>query len=164
MKDSIEIVPERVYMTIPVDYICTYHKIIMYIADFGKDIINDCKATCNTKGRTINSCWNLFQSAVANYNIGNKKEAQFFIDYIEKQLDLMYQGVSNRSYPKSMPIKITPDGHLQAILTCNNGTHFVVDSETGRLYQEYLETNNSIPDENEYEIESNNLIYQINEI
>ena len=158
MSDNkIEVFPEYVYMTIPKDYVCVYHKLIMYIADFGKDIINDCNASCGSKGKSITSCWNLFQSAVACYNLGKTKEANFYIDYIEKQLKLVYQNVGGQTIPTSMPIKITDDGKLHAILSCDNGVHFKVDVETGNLYQEYL---NEQGYKEKYDIVDNDLVYE----
>lgn len=145
-----EIEVEYLYLTIPSKYICTYHKLIMYLADFGKDILDDCKATCGSKGKTVVSCWNLFQSAIANFNIGKYKEADFFIDYIEKQLKLVYN--NNTPEPVSIPVKITEDGRLKAIVSCDSSAHFYVDVETGELLKEYTNSNN-------YRIEDNDLIF-----
>lgn len=131
--------PEYVYMTIPSDYVCVYHKLLVYIADFGKDIINDCSASCKGNGKNIINCWSLFQSAIACYNIGKVEESEFFIDYIEKQLENIYKGSDNKVYQSSTPISITPDGKLKTIVSCDKGVKFYVDENTGKLYQEYLE-------------------------
>lgn len=157
MTDNKEIFPEAIYMTIPTDYVCIYHKLVMLIADFGKDIIDDCTASCGNPGKHIISCWSLFQSAVANYNLGKKKEAEFFINYIEKQLELVYKGNGGQTIPTSIPVRITDDGRLKAVLSCNNGVHFVVDVETGKLYQEYIKEQNG---EQNYYIKNDNLIYE----
>ena len=82
IKDKVEVFPEYIYMTIPSDYVCIYHKLVMYMADFGKEIISDCTTTCKDNAKNLISCWNLFQSAVAAYNLNKKKEAQFYIDSI----------------------------------------------------------------------------------
>lgn len=161
MVISEEIFPQYVYMTIPADYVCVYHKLIGYIADFGKDIIDDCTASCSNKGKNIISCWNLFQAAVASYNEGKIKQANFYIDYIEKQLDNIYKSFGGQHIPTSMPVKITDDGKLKAIVSCDNGVKFFVDVETGQLYQEYL---NEQGKNQKYHITEDDLIYEKNNI
>lgn len=159
MKDLEPIEVQYVYLTIPARYICTYHKLIMYMADFGKDIINDCTASCKGDGKNLSNCWNLFQSAVAAYNTEQFKEADFYINYIEEQLNLIYKN-KDRNYPTTIPVKITPDGQLKAIVSCCSEQQFLVDIESGKLYREYLD---SVECEGrEYSIENNDLIFKNN--
>ena len=47
-KDITEEV-EYVYITIPKEYVCIYTKILILFVDFGIDMLNDCKASCNDK-------------------------------------------------------------------------------------------------------------------
>ena len=75
-----EIKPEVVYLTIPTKWVCVYHKLLSYLADFGKMMIDDCNAGCRGSGKNIITCWNLFQSAVASHAIGEDKQAEFFND------------------------------------------------------------------------------------
>ena len=85
-EELIEIQAEYVYLTIPAKWVCVYHKLLMYMADYGKTIIDDCSAICKNSNKNILSCWNLFQSALACHTLGKNKEADLFIKYIEKQL------------------------------------------------------------------------------
>ena len=39
-KDHIKIFPEHLYLTIPANWVCTYHKLLIYMADFGKSIVD----------------------------------------------------------------------------------------------------------------------------
>lgn len=133
-----EINPEYVYLTIPAEYVCVYHKLLSYMADFGKVIVDDCNAACKGNGKNIINCWNLFQSAIACKAIGQDKQAEFFINYITKQLDNIYKGSDDKVYNCTQPIAITPDGKLEAIVTCGNDVHFYVNLETGKLYEEHL--------------------------
>ena len=94
-NDTVEIHPEYVYLTIPADYVCVYHKLLTYMADFGKTIVDDCNAICQGNSKNIITCWNLFQSAIACRTLGREKEAAFFIDYIKKQLNNIYKGTDN---------------------------------------------------------------------
>lgn len=133
-----EIEPEYVYLTIPADWVCIYHKLLTYMADFGKTIVDDCNAICQGNSKNIITCWNLFQSAVACHTLGRDSEAEFFINYITSQLELIYKGTGQTIYHSTAPIAVTPDGKLKAIVSCDNGTHFYVDAKTGELYEKYL--------------------------
>lgn len=135
----IEIQPEYLYLTIPAEYACTYHKLLVYLADFGKSLLDDCSAACKNDNRTIIECWNLFQSAVACRTIGQDKQANLFIDYINKRIDKVYKDKGASSYNGSNYYPITPDGQLKALLTCGVTPIFEVDVETGELYQKYLD-------------------------
>ena len=68
-----------VYLTIPQDYICIYHKLLILMSNIGKEIINDCSATCKGNNKIIIDCWNTFQSAIACKALKKAKEAARFI-------------------------------------------------------------------------------------
>lgn len=152
-----EIDVEYVYLTIPSNYICIYHKLVMMISEMGKDIIDDCSYTCKNKGKNIVNCWNLFQSAVAAYNIGKIKEANFYIKYIDSQLELIYNN-KEHIYPNSIPVKITPDGKLQATVSCCSSQKFYVDVENGKLFREFNASKEC--NSGDYSIENNNLAFK----
>lgn len=155
-NDKIEINPEYVYMMIPSEYICIYHKILVLLSDFGNTLF--CNCCC--KDTTIIDCWNMFQSAVACYNMNNKETATKFIDYIKDKLNKYYKGTDKEMYNGSNFYPITPDGKLKATVSCNNVPTFYVDTETGKLYTKYLEeqTENKV-----FTIEDNNLIVKSNQ-
>lgn len=152
-----EIQPEYVYLTIPAKYICIYHKLIVAMADFGKTMLDDCTATCKGNGKNILNCWNLFQSALASHTIGKDKEAKLFIDYIEKQLNNIYQSEGKVVYNGGNYYPITPDGKLKALCSCQGEAKFMTDVETGQMYQVYLDNkdNDAI-----FTIEDNDLIVE----
>lgn len=141
-NNLVEINPEYVYLTIPSEYVCVYHKLLTYMADFGKPIIDDCSATCKGNGKNVLTCWNLFQSALACKSLGRVDEANFFVEYVNKQLDLIYNGTNKDVYTTTAVMPISDDGRLKAIVTCGTDIRFFVDAETGRLYQEYLSNKN----------------------
>lgn len=70
--DMIEIQPEYVYMSIPAKYICTYHRILIMLADYGVEMLNDCGASCKDGNRQVINCFNMFNAAVAAYNLDKK--------------------------------------------------------------------------------------------
>lgn len=153
----IEIQPEFLYLTIPSDYICTYHKLLVYLADFGKDLLNDCSAACKGNNKTVIDCWNLFQSALACRTIGQDKQASLFIDYINKQLEQIYRDTDEKVFNGGNYYSITPDGKLKALCSCQGEAKFMTDIETGQMYQEYLDNK----DENAtFTIEDNDLIVE----
>lgn len=129
---------EYIYLTIPSEYICVYHKLLTYVADFGKTIIDDCTASCKGNGKNILTCWNLFQSAIACKALGRTKEADFFMEYIVKQLNIIYKGTDSDVFTTIPAEEVSSDGRLKSVLTCGNNTRFYVDVETGVLKQEYI--------------------------
>lgn len=142
-NEMTEIQAEYVYLTIPAKWVCVYHKLLMYMADYGKTIIDDCSAICKNANKSILSCWNLFQSALACHTLGKDKEADLFIKYIEKQLEAIYQNSSKDLQINTIPLSISKDGKLKAIVSCSkeNEVKFYVDAETGILYQEVFDDN-----------------------
>lgn len=153
----IEIQPEFLYLTIPADYICTYHKLLVYLADFGKKLLDDCSAVCKGNNKTVIDCWNLFQSALACKSLGQDKQASLFIDYINKQLEQVYKGTDEKVFNGGNYYPITPDGKLKALYSCQGEAKFMTDVETGQMYQEYLDNK----DESEtFTIEDNDLIVE----
>ena len=157
--ENIEIQPQYVYLTIPASFVCVYHKLLIYMADLGKTIIDDCEAVCKGNTKNIINCWNIFQSAIASHELGKTQEAQFFINYISDQLTNIYKGTLYTEYTGSFPITISDDGKIKAIVSCNDNVSFDVDVETGMLYQEYLDNKK---EGKIYSIEEENLIVKDN--
>lgn len=151
-----EINVEKVYLTIPKEYVCTYHKLISLVADLGKEIIDDCTYACKGNGKNVLNCWSLFQAACANYGLGNKTKADFFINYIEGQLKILYSAIGKKVYTGGHYYPITPDGTLKALCSCNKLPKFEVDVQTGNLYQIWLDGQ----DEATFSIEDNNLVVE----
>lgn len=156
IDDKVIISPEYLYLTIPAEWVCVYHKLLVYMADFGKKIVDDCTASCKGNGKNIISCWNLFQSAIACRELGKNKEADFFISYIEQQLDYIYNGTDKDIFNGTNYYKISDDGKLKALCSCtNNDVKFYVDIKTGELFEEYL---NSGKDTANFSIQDGDLI------
>lgn len=154
-----EITPEYVYLTIPADYICIYHKLLIYLANFGKEAISDCSSICKDSNKNIITCWNIFQSAIACRELGLTKQADLFIQYITAQLNNLYNGTDKENINIDFPVTVTDDGKLKAIASCGQETKFYVDIETGQLYEEYINAN----DNRVYVIENDNLVSKTND-
>lgn len=144
--------PNYVYMIIPTEYIKVYHILMLYISKLGKNILDDCSATCKTDGKNIISCWALFQSAVSAYNLGDTKKSDLFIDYIKKQLKILYGGEDIDTSKGTTEVFIDEAGMCKALVTYNSeDCKFYINDETKELYQEYEK------EVNVFNISNNNL-------
>lgn len=164
-SDSIEeIQPEVLYLTIPSEWTCTYHQLINYVADAGKDIIDDCNFACKGDGKKLFNCWGLFQSACAAYQQSDYTKANFYYNYIKQQLEYYYKQLGKPNYNGTNYYPITPDGKLKALCSCSeNNFKFMVDIETGKLYQKYLDNKDNgegftIDDKSHLNVESDNKV------
>lgn len=134
-----EINPELLYMTIPAEWACLYQKLLVAVADFGEQMLMNCKASCKDTNKSIINCWHMFMSAIAAHQLGKNKLAETLIKYIKAQLKLIYRDSRCAEFDSMVTLPISPDGRLRALLGCDNDTKFYVDLETGELYEEYLE-------------------------
>lgn len=137
--ELVEVNPKYVYMMIPTEYVCVYHKLLVYLADFGKALLSDCSAACRGNSKTIVDCWNMFQSALACKALGRDKEAQLYIDYIKAQLKLVYKGTGKEVYDDAFIAPLDRFGHLHGIVSCGDVVKFMVDPETGELLEQTTE-------------------------
>src|SRR5574344_20431 len=119
---------EYVYITIPKDYVGIYTKILIMFVDFGLDLLNDCKASCNDRNRKIIDCYNMFNAAIAARQLNETKQAEVLIKYVEKQINLMY---NNNPPCPDLVYKVTEDGKLLARVDCGNKPTFIVDGDNG---------------------------------
>lgn len=154
--DFVEIQPKYVYMTIPAEYVCIYHKILTLFADFGVDMLNDCCAGCKNNNKKLIECFNMFNAAVAARKLGQNKVATNLIKYIEGQLNIIY----DEDCPcPGVVYPVDKEGHINAIVSCEAYPRFFVSVEDGKLYQEYLEKNSDAV----YTIENDNLTQTTND-
>ena len=141
--EQVEITPQYVYMTVPSKFVCTYHKLLVLMAQYGVDMLNDCSATCKGNNKNIITCWNMFQTACAAYQINKTKEADTIIKYINAQIKLIYNGTGKETIIGNITLPISEDGILKAIISCGGETpKFEVDEETGQLLQANVRNSN----------------------
>jgi hypothetical protein len=134
-----------IYLEIPISYACTYHKLLTYMADYGIDAIKECDSACKGSNKSIIKCWNMFQAAIAAYEIGKKKEANLLINYVDSQLDLIYKKTDFIPELNGVIEPIDENGHVFATLTCRNYIEFYLHVEEtneefkqGHLYAKIL--------------------------
>ena len=132
MSELIQIEPEYVYVTIPAEYICIYHRILAMLADYGEDMLKDCKASCTDRNSNVIDCFNMFNAAVAARKLGKDKLAETLIKYIKAKINQMYRGVDNST---SFVFPVDENGQLKAFVSCNERPMFYINSEDGELYE-----------------------------
>ena len=98
-----EVNPEYIYLTIPAEYVCVYHRIMAMLADYGEEMLKDCKANCTDKNSGVIECFNMFNAACAARLLGQDKKAQLII--------------------------IDENGMLKAFVSCNDRPRFWIDED-----------------------------------
>lgn len=131
--EFVEIQPEYVYMTIPAEYVCIYHRILMMLSDFGVKLLRDCQASCTSKNRKVVDCFNMFNAAVAARKLGQDKLAATLINYIKGQIDLNYNG---QAPCPEIVYPVDEKGEIKALVGCGEHPTFMVDVDTGKLWEE----------------------------
>ena len=132
MSELIQVEPEYVYVTIPAEYICVYHRILAMLADYGEDMLKDCKASCTDRNSNVIECFNMFNAAVAARKLGKDKLAETLIKYIKAKINQMYRGVDNST---SFVFPVDENGQLKAFVSCNERPMFYINPEDGELYE-----------------------------
>lgn len=128
----IPIEPEYVYITIPAEYICVYHRILAMLADYGEEMLKDCKASCSDRNSGVIECFNMFNAAVAARKLGKDKLAEVLIKYVKEKINQIYKGYDNST---SFVFPIDENGQLKAFVSCGERPKFWIDSEDGTLYE-----------------------------
>lgn len=132
MSELKVIEPEYVYVTIPAEYICVYHRILVMLADYGEDMLKDCKATCKDRSSNVIDCYNMFNAAVAARKIGKTKLAETLIKYIKAKINQIYKDKDNST---SFVFPVDEDGHIKAFVSCGEVPLFRIDERDMKLYK-----------------------------
>ena len=128
---SKQIYPKYVYTTIPAEWVCLHRKILIMMADYGEDMLKDCKASCTDRSSNTIECFNLFNAAVAAKNIGQDKKANLIINYIKAKINQFYKGLDTSEFLTTIADKY---GNIQTLVKCKDIPEFW-------LYDEVLDEN-----------------------
>ena len=123
---------EYVYVTIPAEYICVYHRILAMLADYGEEMLKDCKATCKDRNSGVIECFNMFNAAVAARKLGKDKLAEVLIKYIKTKINQIYKNNDNST---SFVFPVDETGNLKAFVSCGERPKFWISAEDGELYE-----------------------------
>lgn len=130
---------EVVYLTIPINWIPTYRKLLSLVASAGKAVIDDCSYGCKGNGSIVFNCWNIFQSACAAKANGQDEEAQLFINYVDKQIDSYNKSNNIKVTDTSFKYTITPDGKCLADgVIKDNVVDLSLDTKNKEIYDDYI--------------------------
>lgn len=132
MSELVQIEQEYIYITIPAEYICVYHRILAMLVDYGEDMLNDCKASCKDRNSNVIECFNMFNAAVAARKLGKDKLAETLIKYIKAKINQIYRGVDNST---SFVFPVDENGQLKAFVSCNERPMFYINPEDMELYE-----------------------------
>jgi len=127
--------PTYVYMIIPAEYVCVYHKLLVMLTQFGIDMLDDCSATCKGNNKNVVTCWNMFQAACAAYQLDETSKANVLINYIKGQLNIIYQGSEHEQYDGTFVVPVDEEGKLKAVVSCEDQPKFYIDASNGQLTQ-----------------------------
>lgn len=128
----IAIEPKYIYMTIPKEYVCVYHRILALLADYGEEMLKDCKAACKDRNSGVIECFNMFNSAVACHQLGKDKLAETLIKYVKAKLTQLYNGEDNST---SFVLPIDEQGLLKAYVSCGELPRFEINPDDMQLYK-----------------------------
>ena len=126
MSNRKEVTPEYVYITVPAEYVCVYHKILAMLADYGEEMLKDCKASCTERNSGVIECFNMFNAAVAARHIGQEKKATLIINYIKAKINQIYKGKPNNP---GYVFPVDENGALKAFVSCNDRPRFWIDED-----------------------------------
>lgn len=140
-NNTVEINPEYIYMTIPAEYVCIYHKILILMAEYGLDMLNDCQAGCTNQNKSIINCFNMFNAAVAARKLGQDKVAETIIKYVNSQLKLIYN--NDIIIPETV-FPVDEHGYLKAIVSCGENPKFEIDINSGELFKKSIANNTAV--------------------
>lgn len=127
----VPVTPEYVYVTIPAEYICVYHRILAMMADFGEAMLKDCKASCTDKNSNVIECFNMFNAAVAAKKLGKDKLAETLIKYIKAKINQIYHERDNST---SFIFPIDETGQIKAFVSCEGSPKFEINEKDMNLY------------------------------
>lgn len=94
---------EFIYATVPTSWLYTYHRLLELLSEYGEEMLLECKARCNDKNIKLIDCYNMFNAAVAAYQIDKKKLAETILKYVSAMLD----GYDNSKCQTSFKMTIT---------------------------------------------------------
>ena len=132
MNKLIKVEPEYIYVTVPAEYICVYHRILAMMADYGEEMLKNCKASCTDKNNNVIECFNMFNAAVAARKLGKDKLAETLIKYIKAKINQIYKGLDNST---SFIFPIDENGEIKAFVSCGERPKFEINPDDGILYE-----------------------------
>ena len=121
---------DDIYLLIDEYFVGIYQKLLALIVDNHESIL---KAPININNKQILDCWNLFQSSVAAYNLGFEKQARFFINFIDCNINRIIEKFGD-SYLTQFYLKHPDMFGILGVVRVSD-INFYVNDEDGNIYQ-----------------------------
>lgn len=170
MEDTNIISDGYTYLAIPEEWLCLYHKLLHYLADFGENALRDCETSCSGRNKNILKCWGMFQSAIAAKSLGKDKLANTLIKYVDAQFELIYKGSDKDMFNGGFILPIDENGYIKGLNSCANTISFyvhgplekpvVTDNITFEPGMLYARIGNGQSEKRNFYIEENDLIVE----
>lgn len=89
VEDIVPLDNHFVYFKIPTVYYGIYLQLLNKMGEVGKDLLDECKASCKGTNQQLLACWNMFNAACAEYIKNSQSStARTLIKYVINQLHL----------------------------------------------------------------------------
>ena len=131
---------EFVYITIPKQYLCVYHKILVMLADYGIEMLNDCKASCTERNAGVIECFNMFNAAIAAYKLGNTSLANTLITYVKAKIEQLYKGKVDTTFVLS----IDESNNIKSFISCEDNIKLFINPSDNELFINTFKDNSGI--------------------
>lgn len=163
---------EYIYLTVPIDYEDVYKTLLILLADYGEDMLKDCKASCTNKNRDVIDCFNMFNAAIAARELGKDKLAETIIKYIKAKIKVMYgvdvlvgsiyygAGLTDESAINEIKGKSSPKGDYTFNVSEPESYIWII-IPAGMTIKEAKLNNFDFPLETPYSIEKNGKEYHV---
>lgn len=129
-----------VYITIPKEYLCVYHKILVMLADYGIEMLKDCKASCTDRNSNVIECFNMFNAAVAAYKLNNTNLANTLITYVKAKIEQIYKGRVDTTFV----FPLDEDNNIRSFVSCEDTIKLFINPVDNELFTNTFKEDGSI--------------------
>lgn len=129
-----------VYITIPKEYLCVYNKILVMLADYGIEMLKDCKASCTDRNSNVIECFNMFNAAVAAYKLNNTSLANTLITYVKAKIEQIYKGRVDTTFV----FPLDEDNNIRSFISCEDTIKLFINPIDNELFTNTFKENGSI--------------------
>ena len=129
-----------VYVTIPAEYLCVYHKILVLLADYGIEMLKDCKASCTDRNSGVIECFNMFNAAVAAYKLNNTSLANTLITYVKAKIEQIYKGRVDTTFV----FPLDEDNNIRSFVSCEETIKLFINPLDNELFANTFDDDGNI--------------------
>lgn len=129
-----------VYITIPKEYLCVYHKILVMLADYGIEMLDDCKASCTERNSGVIECFNMFNAAVAAYKLNNTSLANTLITYVKAKIEQIYKGRVDTTFV----FPLDEDNNIRSFVSCEETIKLFINPLDNELFANTFDDDGNI--------------------